>query len=107
MRILLERFPLPEERPTAVFCANDLIAIGAMCIALRAGLTIPQDIAIIGFDDIEAASLISPALTTILNPAYEIGKISGELLLERMQGHYQGLGRRVIIENKFIKRATA
>ncbi len=107
MRTLLARFPQPEERPSAVFCANDLIAIGAMFVAREAGLAIPDDIAIIGFDDIEAAALISPPLTTILNPAYEIGKISGQLLLERMQGHYNGPGRHVVITNQFIKRATA
>ena len=54
-----------EQRPSAIFCANDLMAIGAMDVACTARLVIPQDIAIMGFDDIDAASLVTPALTTV------------------------------------------
>jgi LacI family transcriptional regulator len=95
------------ERPTAVFCANDLMAIGAMDAAHELGMRIPDDIAIVGYDDIEAASLVSPKLTTVLNPAYEKGKAAGQLLLERVQGKYKGPGRRVFIPPKFIKRESA
>jgi LacI family transcriptional regulator len=66
-----------------------------------------EDVAIIGYDDIEAASLVAPALTTVLNPGYEIGKAAGQLLLERVQGKYQGSGRRVVIPHRFIQRESA
>jgi LacI family transcriptional regulator len=89
MRRLLE---LPE-RPAAVFCANDLMAIGAMDAAHEAGLRIPDDLRLAGFDDIEAATLVSPALTTVQNPSYETGRAAGELLLDRMTGRH-GKGQR-------------
>ena len=64
-------------RPDAVFCANDLMAIGALDAARELGLRVPDDVRLVGFDDIEAASLVSPALTTIANPAYETGWSAG------------------------------
>lgn len=96
-----------SERPTAVFCANDLMAIGAMEVARQAGLAIPDDIAIVGYDDIEAASLVSPTLTTVVNPAYAMGQAGGQLLLERIQGRYTGPGRRVVVPHQLIPRASA
>ena len=76
---------LPE-RPSAVFCANDLVAIGAMDAAHEAGLRLPDDLRLAGFGDIEAATLVNPALTTVQNPSYETGRTAGELLLDRMTG---------------------
>jgi LacI family transcriptional regulator len=86
---------LPE-RPAAVFCANDLMAIGAMDAAHSAGLRIPEDVRLAGFDDIEAATLVSPALTTVQNPSYETGRTAGELLLDRMTGRH-GKGQRSVV----------
>jgi LacI family transcriptional regulator len=107
MRTLLERFPRRAEGPSAVFCANDLIAIGAMHIAHETGLSVPADLAIIGFDDIEAASLIMPPLTTILLPAQAMGQISGQWLLERMQKRYHGPGRQAVVVPRFVRRESA
>jgi LacI family transcriptional regulator len=73
-----------EPRPDAVFCANDLMAIGAMDAARELGLRIPEDVALAGFDDIEAAALLTPPLTTVINPAYEIGEAAGRFILDRM-----------------------
>lgn len=72
--------------PRAVICANDLIAIGALAAAHEAGVAVPGELAVVGFDDIDAAALVRPALTTVALPAYEIGQRSGELLLARMSG---------------------
>ena len=77
-------------RPDAVFCANDLMAIGALDAARELGLRVPDDIRIVGFDDIEAAALVSPALTTIANPAYETGWAAGNLVLDRLQHRHAG-----------------
>jgi LacI family transcriptional regulator len=96
---------LPQ-RPTAVFCANDLMAIGALEVAREAGLAIPHDLALVGYDDIESASLVSPALTTVVNPGYEMGQSGGKLLLERMKGQYEGPGRRVVVPHRLIQRAS-
>jgi LacI family transcriptional regulator len=68
--------------PTAVFCSNDLLAIGAIEGARQMGLDIPKDISIIGFDDMQIASLVSPSLTTIKQPTYEMGKQGAEALID-------------------------
>ena len=91
------------DRPTAVFCANDLMAIGAMDVARELGLDVPGDIAFVGYDDIEAASLVNPSLTTVLNPAAQVGATAGRLLRERMDG-YSGPRRQIVIPHEFVQR---
>ncbi len=71
-------------RPTAIFACNDLMAIGAMRAIGEAGLSIPDDIALVGFDDILLASYVIPPLTTVAQPTYEMGRIAGDLLLRRL-----------------------
>jgi LacI family transcriptional regulator len=80
-----------------VFCANDLMAIGALDAARELGMSVPGDVALVGFDDIEAAALVSPSLTTVGNPAYETGRSAGELLLSRLQNDYTGARRTVVL----------
>jgi LacI family transcriptional regulator len=92
--------------PTAVFSANDLMAIGAMDVAREAGLSMPQDLALVGYDDIEAAALVSPPLTTVVNPAYEAGRAAGRLLADRMTGGYTGDRREVVLHSRLVDRAT-
>ncbi len=75
----------PAIRPTAIFACNDLMAIGAMRAIGEAGLSIPHDIALVGFDDIVLASYVIPPLTTVAQPTYEMGRLAGELLLRRIQ----------------------
>ncbi|MBM7783424.1 LacI family DNA-binding transcriptional regulator [Tenggerimyces flavus] len=95
-----------DERPDAVFCANDLSAIGAIDVLRAAGLTVPDDIALVGFDDIDAATMVMPALTTVRNPAYEIGSNAGELLLGRMNGDFTGPARTVKLPCPLVERAS-
>jgi LacI family transcriptional regulator len=94
-------------RPDAVFCANDLMAIGAIDVAHELGLEVPGDIAVAGFDDVDAATIVSPALTTVRNPAYESGRTAGDLLLSRMTGRYAADGRTVVIPCPLVRRASA
>jgi LacI family transcriptional regulator len=81
MRALLE---LPE-RPTAVFAAADMMAIGAMRAVQAAGLRVPDDVAVIGFDDIEIAPLVSPALTTIRQDKVGLGLAAARALVEQIE----------------------
>jgi LacI family transcriptional regulator len=97
---------LPD-RPDAVFCANDLTAIGAIDAAHELGLSVPGDVAVVGFDDVDAATIVNPPLTTVRNPAYEIGYTAGELLLSRITGSYTGEGRTVVLPCPLIVRASA
>mgnify|MGYP001822209751 FL=1 len=75
---LLQALPEP---PTAVFCYNDMTAIGLIHAAHAAGLSLPQDLAIVGFDDIVFAPYIHPALTTVAQPVVELGKGAMEMVL--------------------------
>ena len=73
-----------SRRPTAVFACNDLMAIGALRAAREAGLSVPGDLSVVGFDDIGPAKFTEPALTTVAQPKHEIGAIAAELLLKRL-----------------------
>ncbi len=72
--------------PTAVFCYNDMTAIGAISEAKRMGLRIPQDISVVGFDDIAFAAYVDPPLTTVEQRKYEMGQMAMEMLLDILAG---------------------
>ncbi|HZJ45413.1 MAG TPA: LacI family DNA-binding transcriptional regulator [Pyrinomonadaceae bacterium] len=75
-----------KDPPTAVFARNDFTAMGALNAIKRAGLRIPEDIALMGYDDIPLASHTSPALTTVRQPTRDQGKAAAEFLLRRIEG---------------------
>jgi LacI family transcriptional regulator, galactose operon repressor len=93
--------------PDAVFCANDLMAIGAMDVAHERGLSVPEELAIVGFDDVDAATIVTPTLTTVRNPAYETGSTAGDLLMSRLTRRYTGAGRTVVLPCALVERGTA
>lgn len=74
-----------SSRPTAIFCANDEMAIGAIRALHEAGLEVPHDCSIIGFDDIRFAEFASPPLTTIAQPNVQIGETAMRLMLDQLQ----------------------
>ncbi len=74
-----------KDPPTAIFCANDLMALGAMKAIRSKGLSIPDDISIVGFDDIDMCELTTPTLTTIKHPKYEQGEACARLLFEKLE----------------------
>jgi LacI family transcriptional regulator len=96
---------LPEP-PTAVFAASDTIAIGALEAADEMNYRIPGDIAIVGFDDVPAASWVRPRLTTVAQTPGEMGKLMAEALFQRIQGEYTGPSRRYEIPLHFIERES-
>ncbi|WP_166788099.1 LacI family DNA-binding transcriptional regulator [Cryobacterium glaciale] len=75
----------PENRPDAVFCSNDMLALGLMQIFARAGIAMPADVAVIGYDDIGLAGQVATPLSTVRQPAYDIGKSAGEVLLRDIE----------------------
>lgn len=89
--------------PTAVFVCNDLMCIGALSAAHEAGVRVPQDMSLIGFDDIELAQFASPALTTIAQPKHRIGVAAVDMLLERIQGG-RVQARQVLLQPELIVR---
>jgi LacI family transcriptional regulator len=74
-----------DEPPTAIFTCNDLMAIGAICAVSQKKLRIPQDIAVVGCDDIALASFTNPSLTTVTQPKHEMGATAVEMLVERIR----------------------
>ncbi|MFE7566961.1 LacI family DNA-binding transcriptional regulator [Streptomyces sp. NPDC057539] len=96
-----------EERPDAIACANDLIAIGVLDAARKRRLRVPEDLAVSGYDDIDAASLIIPALTTVVNPAREVGRCCGEALLRRLGAEQPEAARELVIANSLVRRESA
>ena len=75
-----------EKPPTAIFCANDSVAIGAVRGLRKRGLSVPADLAIISVDDIAPAGMVHPQLTTIHIPKDDMGRLAVRLLLDRLQG---------------------
>lgn len=90
MRALLALRP----RPTAVFCANDLVALGALKACANARVAVPRDLSIVGCDDIELAQLVTPELTTIAIPAREMGARAARLLIRQLAGAETGAAAR-------------
>lgn len=86
----------PDARPTAVVAANDLIALGALLACREAGVSVPEGLSIIGFDDIAFATLADPPLTTVRQPIAELGEHAARLLLERMRHDGAGAERRTL-----------
>jgi LacI family transcriptional regulator len=75
---------LPE-RPTAIFLANDMMAIGAMRAVQDLGLRVPEDVSVVGYDDIPLASYVQPQLTTVRQPAFEKGILAARSLIDSLE----------------------
>ncbi len=75
-----------RDRPTALLCANDLMAIGVLEYCKGVGLRVPENVSIVGFDDIPVAALLTPRLTTVSQPAVEMGYRATTLLLDLIKG---------------------
>jgi LacI family transcriptional regulator len=95
-----------NQTPTAVFFANDLMALGAYEALDEYNLKIPDDISIIGHDDIDVSSLIQPKLTTMSQPKNKLGKIAAEILLDLIENN-KDFSEDVILNTKLVKRQSA
>ncbi len=104
-RAITKLLQLPEP-PTAVFAASDTIAIGALEGAIELNFHVPEDIAIIGFDDIPAAKWVQPHLTTVSQFPGEMGALMAKALFERIMGEYTGTRRLYEVPCKFIERES-
>jgi len=93
-------------RPSAIFCANDEMAIGCMHAVKAAGLEVPQDLSIAGFDDIRYAAIIDPPLTTVRQPAREIGERVIYLLLCEIEGGHGRKAKAEIVPHELVIRQS-
>ena len=94
-------------RPTAVFAANDLMAMGALIALREAGLRVPDDVAVVGFDDIPTARLVEPPLTTIAQFPERLGRRAAELLFDRLAGTAPAGGRCEAMPYELVVRRSA
>ncbi len=94
------------DRPTAVFTVNNLVALGAIEAVRAAGLAVPDDIALVCFDDIEYASRLYPFLTVMEQPAETFGTLGAQLLLERIDGRAPERLRTVVLPAHFVVRES-
>jgi LacI family transcriptional regulator len=96
-----------ERKPSAIFCANDLLALGVMRGLLERGVKIPTDIALVGYDDVEFASSLSPSLTSIRQPKYQIGYAAAELLLHEIIDPLHHQHQQLVYQPELIVRASS
>lgn len=102
---MIELLDLPEP-PTAVFVCNDLMAIGAIRAITERGLRVPEDIAVVGFDNIALARYTQPPLTTVAQPYVEMGRLAAELLVKRVNGITEP-PRQFLLETTLVIRQTS
>ena len=74
-----------SRRPTAAFCANDLLALGLLQQCVTSGVSVPEDLAIVGYDDIEYAGAAAVPLTSVRQPRMQLGRTAAELLLDEVE----------------------
>ena len=101
MRQLLEL----DEPPTAVFAASDVVAFGVLSALREAGLRVPVDISLVGFDDIALAAYADPPMTTIHTPAFELGEAAGQLVLDLVGGR-SVRSRTVLPTELYLRQST-
>src|SRR5690606_19551131 len=96
----------PEQRPDGIFGANDEVALGIMHSLLEAGIPVPDEVSIVGYDDIEFASASAVALTSVRQPSREIGRRAAELMLDGLGGEELS-GRSVRFDPELVIRKSS
>lgn len=94
-----------SSRPTAIFCANDEMAMGAIRAAKEAKLRVPQDVSVVGFDDIRFSEFVDPPLTTIGQPQLELGETAMRLMLDVLAG--RSAAKAVVLPHRLILRGSS
>lgn len=104
-RALEQLLALPVP-PTALFCHSDIMALGALSLAKRRGLKVPEDLSIVGFDNISLSEFCDPPLTTVAQPRFDIGREAMLLLLDQLHGHNVNSGSRLLDCELIIRGST-
>jgi len=99
------RLLLDGEPPTAIFAANDLIALGAIRLAREIGLNVPRDLSVVGFNDIPQSELFDPPLTTVHTPQEEMGVLAAALLIDHLEGRHVDK-RQVVLQTQLEVRGS-
>jgi LacI family transcriptional regulator/LacI family repressor for deo operon, udp, cdd, tsx, nupC, and nupG len=96
----------PAERPTAIFCYNDLLAIGVLRALKQASLHVPGDISLVGFDDIDMAAYLDPPLTTFAQPKHALGYQAAELMLHLLDQAVDGAAPVLLYGNLIVRQSV-
>jgi DNA-binding LacI/PurR family transcriptional regulator len=104
--LALDLLAAPGERPTAIFAANDVMAIEVIRTLTHRGVRIPEDVAVVGFDNIPEADLVVPSLTTVGQDAQALGEQAAALLLERLDGEEGSEIRHISVPFRLIIRES-
>jgi len=91
---------------TGIFCFNDIAAIGAIRALKDAGLTVPGDVSVVGFDDIQSAAYSTPSLTTVRQPLTEMGKRGAEILLDRIANREKAYPTEIVMAPELVVRES-
>lgn len=94
-----------EKRPTALFCISDMLALGALASAQEMGFRVPQDVTIVGFDDVEQTTMLHPHMTTMAQPCFALGQRATELLLAQIAG--EPAQREVLLPHRLMVRESS
>jgi LacI family transcriptional regulator len=97
----------PRDRPTAVFCANDLLALGLLQEMTRRRIAVPGDLAIVGYDDIDFAAAAAVPLTSVRQPRSQLGRAAAELLIEEVSAPERHQHRQVVFEPELVVRESS
>jgi len=99
----------PERRPTAVFCANDMLALGLEQQLLRDGVKVPDEIAIVGYDDLEWASVSSVPLTTVSQPRFSLGRTAVDMIMDLLSRTAKNVptANNVVLRPELVRRESA
>jgi len=94
-------------KPTAVFCTNDMLALGLLRRLSQAGAAVPGDLAVVGYDDIEFAADAAVPLTSVRQPKYQLGWAAAELLLDEADRPAEHEHRRFVFKPELVARASS
>jgi DNA-binding LacI/PurR family transcriptional regulator len=97
-----------NDRPTALLCTSNTIAIGALMALQEQGTQIPDDMAIVSFGDMEWPALLKPPLTVVTQPTFEMGRQAARILITRLKDGSEDLGRiQTVLESQLIIRGSS
>jgi len=100
-----KKFLVMPDRPSAIFAANDFMALGAIYAIQDAGLNVPKDIAVVGYDDREFTSFSKPTITTVCPPSFEMGQMAAQLILNRLENQIE-IENPVRVQGKLVIRES-
>lgn len=96
-----------DHPPTAIFASNDVMAMGVMDAIRSRGLRVPEDVSIIGFDDIPQAAMVRPALTTVRQPLEEMGRLATQMLIDQLKNPEKEFGRIELPTQLIVRDSTS